>query len=81
MLVLSRKPGEKVVIGGGITVTVVSVSGNKVRIGIDAPGQVRILRAELLGWQDGPVPDPDLGGKPPEWENGTPDLPVPPSQQ
>ena len=72
MLVLSRKPGEKVVIGGGITVTVVSVLGNKVRLAFDAPGQVRILRAELLGWQDRPVPDPDLEGKPPEWEDGTP---------
>jgi carbon storage regulator len=65
MLVLSRKPGEKVVISGDITVTVVSVIANKVRIGIDAPDQVRILRAELLGPQDRPVPDPDLGGKPP----------------
>ena len=76
MLVLSRKPGEKVVIGGDITVTVVSVIGNKVRLAFEAPEQVCILRAELLGWQDGPVPDPDLEGKPPEWEDGTPDLPV-----
>ena len=38
MLVLSRKPGEKVVIGGGITVTVVSVKGNKVRLAFTAPG-------------------------------------------
>ena len=65
MLVLSRKPGEQVVIGGGITVTVVSVLGNTVRLAFDAPDQVRILRAELLGWQDRRVPDPDLEGKPP----------------
>ena len=77
MLVLSRKAGEKVVIGNGITVTVVAVTGNRVRVGIDAPDQVRILRGELLGWQDRPVPDPDLEGKPPEWEDGTPDLAVP----
>jgi len=77
MLVLSRKPGEKVVIGNGVTVTVVSVLGNKVRLAFDAPDQVRILRAELLGWQDRPVPDPDLEGKPPESEDGTPDLAVP----
>jgi len=63
MLVLSRKPGEKVVIGGGITVTVVEMMGNKVRVGIDAPDQVRILRAELAGWQDDPL-DTDLDGKP-----------------
>ncbi len=76
MLVLSRKPGEKVVIGGGITVTVVGVSGNRVRLAFDAPEQVRILRAELLGWQERPVPDPDPEGKPPEWEDGPPDLAV-----
>ena len=74
MLVLSRKPGEKVIIGNGITVTVVSVLGNKVRLAFDAPDQVRILRAELLGGQDRLVPDPDLEGKPPEREDGTPDL-------
>ena len=74
MLVLSRRPGEQVVIGGGITVTVVSVIANKVRLAFDAPDQVRILRAELLGGQDRPVPDPDLEGKPPEGEDGTPDL-------
>jgi carbon storage regulator CsrA len=55
MLVLSRKPGEKVVIGGGITVTVIEVQGNRVRVGIDAPDQVRILRGELACWQEGPV--------------------------
>jgi carbon storage regulator CsrA len=49
MLVLSRKPGEKVVIGNGIAVTIVEVKGNRVRVGIDAPDEVRILRAELDG--------------------------------
>jgi carbon storage regulator CsrA len=63
MLVLSRKPGEKVVIGNGITVTVVEVRGNRVRLAFDAPDQVRILRAELAGWQDDPL-EADLGGKP-----------------
>ncbi len=52
MLVLSRKPGERVVIGNGITVTVVEVIGNRVRIGIEAPDDVRILRAELADWQE-----------------------------
>ncbi len=54
LLVLSRKPGEKVVIGNSITLTVVEVTGNRVRVGIDAPDQVRILRAELACWQDVP---------------------------
>ena len=74
MLVLSRRPGEQVVIGNGITLTVVEVRGDRVRLAFNAPDQVRILRAELLGGQDRPVPDPDLEGKPPEWEDGTPDL-------
>jgi carbon storage regulator len=52
MLVLSRKPGEKVVIGNGITLTVVEVKGNRVRIAFDAQEQVSILRAELACWQD-----------------------------
>ena len=55
MLVLSRKPGEKVVIGNGITITLVEVQGNRVRVGIDAPDQVRILRGELACWQDDPL--------------------------
>jgi carbon storage regulator len=55
MLVLSRKPGEKVVIGGGITVTVVKVQGNQVRVGIDAPDQTVILRGELACWHEEPT--------------------------
>jgi carbon storage regulator CsrA len=51
MLVLSRKPGEKLVIGEGITLTVLSVIGNRVRLGIDAPEDVRVLRSELAEWQ------------------------------
>ena len=49
MLVLSRKTGEAIVIGDGIKVTVTRVSGNRVTIGIDAPGDVRVLRGELVG--------------------------------
>ena len=47
MLVLSRKIGEKIVIGSDVTITVVAVQGNKVRIGIDAPEHITILRGEL----------------------------------
>ena len=52
MLVLSRKPGEQVVLGNDITLTVVEVRGERVRLAFDAPDQVRILRAELLGCPD-----------------------------
>ena len=47
MLVLTRKPGEKIHIGSGITITLVEVKGNKIRLGIDAPENVPIFRAEL----------------------------------
>lgn len=47
MLVLSRKQGEKIVIGPNITLVVVGVQGDRVRLGIDAPPEVPILREEL----------------------------------
>ncbi len=47
MLVLTRKLGEKIHIGDGITLTVLELRGNRVRLGIDAPSDVRVLRAEL----------------------------------
>ncbi|MCS6852799.1 MAG: carbon storage regulator CsrA [Gemmataceae bacterium] len=47
MLVLSRKLGESIVIDNQITVTVVAVDGNKVRLGIMAPPEVRIDREEV----------------------------------
>ncbi|UZN23349.1 carbon storage regulator CsrA [bacterium 3DAC] len=48
MLVLTRKKGEAIVIGDNIKIVVVSVSGDSVKIGIEAPADVKILRAELL---------------------------------
>jgi carbon storage regulator len=47
MLVLSRKSGERVLIGDMIVVTIVEVSGGRVRVGIEAPPQVLVLREEL----------------------------------
>ena len=47
MLVLSRKIGESIIIDGDITVTVVAVNGNKVRIGISAPPDVTVDREEV----------------------------------
>ena len=47
MLVLSRKLGEQVRIGNDIVVTVVKLSGNRVRLGINGPKQVPIRRGEL----------------------------------
>ncbi len=48
MLVLSRRPGQALHIGAGIEVHVVRVEGDRVTIGIRAPGHVTIVRAELL---------------------------------
>lgn len=47
MLVLSRKQSQRIRVGNSIVVTVVRVSGDKVRIGIEAPDGVRVLRDEL----------------------------------
>lgn len=47
MLVLGRKAHESLMIGEDIVVTVLAVEGDRVKIGIDAPSNVRILRQEL----------------------------------
>lgn len=47
MLVLTRKPGERLVIGDNIVVTVVDVKGDNIRIGIDAPREVKVYRGEI----------------------------------
>ncbi len=47
MLVLSRRQNEQIVIDGSIVVTVVSLRGDKVRIGIEAPKDVQIDRSEV----------------------------------
>jgi carbon storage regulator len=48
MLVLSRKLNEKIVIDGGIVITVVKIDRNQVRIGIEAPGHIPVYREEIL---------------------------------
>jgi carbon storage regulator len=47
MLVLSRKLGESIVIGGGITITVIRIKGSVVQLGIDAPIEIPVHRSEL----------------------------------
>jgi carbon storage regulator len=48
MLVLTRRVGERIMIGEDITVTVLEVRGDQVRIGIAAPRDVQVLREEVL---------------------------------
>lgn len=47
MLVLSRRESERIHVGDSIVVTVVKLSGDRVRIGIEAPADVLVLRSEL----------------------------------
>ena len=47
MLVLTRKPGQSIIIGDGVEVQVLSVAGEKVRLGITAPRDVSIFRNEV----------------------------------
>ena len=48
MLVLSRKPGERILIGSNIELMVVEICGNKVRLSIDAPREISIHRQEVF---------------------------------
>jgi carbon storage regulator len=53
MLVLSRKLNESIIIDGDIRITIVGIRGNHVRVGIEAPSSVPIVREELCdhyGW-------------------------------
>ena len=48
MLVLSRKTGEGIVLDKDITIDILSIDGDRIRIGIQAPREMRIFRKELL---------------------------------
>ena len=48
MLVLTRRINERIVIGENIVVTVLEVHGDQVRIGIDAPREIKVFREEVL---------------------------------
>ncbi|HEY9423151.1 MAG TPA: carbon storage regulator [Microterricola sp.] len=48
MLVLTRKPGEKILIGDDIVITVLDARGDSIRIGVDAPRGIKIQRSEVV---------------------------------
>lgn len=50
MLVLSRKANQSIHIGDNIKINIVQIKGNQVKIAIEAPDDVRILRGELCEW-------------------------------
>lgn len=56
MLVIGRKPSERILVGDNIIITVVRIREDQVRLGIDAPDDVLIIREELAPWSlnDGP---------------------------
>jgi carbon storage regulator CsrA len=58
MLILTRKPGETLRIGESITIQVVGTSGQRVKLGINAPEDMVILRGELRRWNDEPKETP-----------------------
>jgi len=72
MLVLSRKKNESIVINNDITVTVVEIRGDKVRLGIVAPKDVPVHRQEVYD---------AIHGKEPAASTETPPLPVSPPQK
>jgi carbon storage regulator len=57
MLVLTRKTGERIHIGLDIAITIVQVHGNRVRIGIEAPQGVSVVRGELTHFRGKAVVD------------------------
>ena len=76
MLILTRRVGEKLVIGDNVTVTVLGVKGHQVRIGIDAPRDVSVNREEIYQrilkeknelngdkWVKTPAPTLSISGK------------------
>jgi carbon storage regulator len=66
MLVLTRKPGQSIMIGDGVEVQVLSVVGEKVRLGITAPRDVSIFRNEVYDRIES-----ENAGRSEEVENGT----------
>jgi carbon storage regulator len=66
MLVLTRKPGQSIMIGDGVEVQVLSVAGEKVRLGISAPRDVAIFRNEVYDRIEGEATESER-----EVENGT----------
>lgn len=55
MLVLSRKESQRIRLGESIVLTIVKIGGDKVRVGIEAPDDILVLRDELETWSANPT--------------------------
>lgn len=64
MLVLTRKVGDKVLLGDEVEIVVVDIPGNQVKLGISAPRALPVLRGELIG-KGAEAPSGDRAGPPP----------------
>ncbi len=52
MLIVTRRPGQKLVINDNIVLHVISVDGGAVKLGIEAPPEIKVLRKELIDRRD-----------------------------
>jgi carbon storage regulator len=60
MLILTRRQGESIIVGDNVRITVISVKGNQVRIGVEAPRSVSVQRQEIASKKDQtPENDPE----------------------
>lgn len=57
MLILTRRPGESIQVGENIEIQILEIRGNQVRIGINAPADVLVLRSELVDNSRGKDPN------------------------
>lgn len=64
MLILTRRPGESIQVGDDIEVSVLEIRGNQVRLGINAPADVLVLRSELLDQNRKPEAGPTKPTRP-----------------
>jgi carbon storage regulator len=55
MLVLSRREAERIQLGDSIVLTIVRVNGDRVRVGIEAPSNIKVRRGELMPLAEQPV--------------------------
>ena len=65
VLVLSRRPGERILIGDQICITILRTAGGSVRVGIEAPSDVTILRDELQALAELPLGEESVVSTPP----------------